>query len=244
MFSFDPFSADYCAGSFAIDNAILRSAFADVNSDNGLYGMRAIENQGDTDVNADIGLFDPRRAAFEQMCRDYAEHRAELRDFSTLCSPRSGLVVNSLQNPELSPSTGFNRLANEFINNLRCEANKYPETIEIVVFMGSYDHGFGIHRDAKDVTAFVLDGKKSFAIRDENGTTLEFNLSKGQYMRWRSINWHGNRNPNHEWSITVNFTVGPDERREVPVGTPVDYVHSETRMKSLLEHMLWERSRA
>jgi hypothetical protein len=240
MFAFDD-AADLSVGTFHIDDEDLRSAFAHISIEQlGIYGFRTFEVDGS---GAEVSLQDPRRLAFEEMCRRFADHRAELSDFSSLCVPNRGFVANSVQSPMMDTSTGFNRLAAQFLSNRRYAPNRFPEMIDVVLFMGFYQDGFGVHRDQKDVTAFVLDGRKGMVIRDDDGADRSIDLSPGQYVKWSSRHWHGNRNPDRRWSMTMNFAVGPDDTRDVPVGTPVDYVHRETRLKDMLEWVAWQRSK-
>jgi len=233
-----PYAADICTGSFSIADHALRRAFSSVNTETlGLYGLRAFDADG---KDMDVGLFDERREAFEAMCQRYASGEAELADFQTLCEPGCGLVANSLQSPH-APGSGFNELADDFIRQLGFRPNEFPETIDIVMFMGSYDRGFGMHRDTMDVTAFVLDGSKHIVVRDGD-VDREWHVRKGEYLRWRSVHWHRNMNPDRDWAMTINFSVGPDELRCIPKGTPVEFAYPAVQLRDFMAATLAEHA--
>lgn len=239
-FTFAPYTDDPCTGTFSIEDDLLRNAFASVSTESlGVYGLRVVEADG---TAVDLGLVDPRRAAFEDMCQRFANGEAELADFQSLCPPGCGIVVNSLQSPHSLDANGFNELSEQFIANLNCKPGAFPETIELVMFMGSYDVGFGMHQDSKDVTMFVLDGRKHFVVRDGE-TDRRWTMTRGEYLYWRSVRLHGSTNPEREWALTLNFSVGPDDTRPVVAGAPVAYVHAATRLKDHEAFVLAERER-
>jgi hypothetical protein len=226
----DPFTADVCSGSFQITDRALRRAFSDVSLERlELYGLRELAADGTT---RDVGLIDPRRDSFEDMCRRFGQGEVELADFRRLISPGCGLVANSLQSPH-APDSGFNELAAAYVAHLGCRPNEFPEIVDVVLFMGCYERGFGMHRDTTDVTAFVLDGCKYIVVREDE-VDRTWVVPRGRFLHWRSVHWHSNVNPQLEWSITINFSVGPDDLRKIPRGTAVEFCHPETKMKDYL----------
>jgi len=232
-FVFAPFAGNYGTGRFAIDEEFLRLSFASVSVEQiGVYGLRIFEQDGS---GTDLGLLDPRRARFEEACRQFAAGRVALSAFGDLCPPGCGFVVNSVQSPH--QPTGFNDIAARFIQNLKLEPGRLPETVDVVLFLGRYHEGFGLHRDERDVAMFVLDGVKEFVVKDGD-TERHFKLTPGEYVQWRSPYWHRPHNPSGTWSLTMNINVGPAETRIIEPGTPVEYASSATRLKDHAKYLM------
>jgi hypothetical protein len=109
----------------------------------------------------------------------------------------------------------------------------------MVLFFGTYNHGFGLHRDTADTAMFILDGTKCFVVEVE-GRNREFSLEAGQYLRWSSQYTHSNWNPKARWSMSLHVSLGPSislepgVTRRTEVGTPVEYIHPATRLRSFM----------
>lgn len=234
-FTFSPFTSDVCTGRFSVDDVLVRHAFAYLNIDCvGLYGLRSIRADGSV---VDVGLMDPRRCAFEKFCKTIGEGSAGLDSFHHLIPRGEGLVVNSPQTPDQQKNP-FNSLAQLFLTGAGYATDCSPEAIDMNLFIGSYDRSFAVHRDAEDTALFVLDGRKHFQVGLQENSLQEFVVKRGEYLRWRSIHWHGNINPLNEWSVTVNFAVGPAGWRMIPAGTPVTYGYAETKMNDYQQQMI------
>lgn len=105
-----------------------------------------------------------------------------------------------------------------------------PEEIDVMCVFGGYKRGFGLHRDNADTAIFVLDGEKNFVVSEvETVNNHRYSLSRGQYLMWRSQEWHSNDNPDLQWSFTMNFVIGPAATRHVADGTPISYTHNKTQ---------------
>lgn len=230
-FSFDRYTSDVCTGAFVIDDGLLRDVLSSIGK---LYGLRFIDRDGRT---MDVGINDPKRRSFEAACRRYGTGRIQLREFESLMPKGCGVAVNSPQDPNALTGNGFNELSHRFVEKLRFPKNGFPETVDMNLFLGSYEQGFGLHRDCSDAALFVLDGTKHFRVLDGK-LTYDLTVCTGQYLRWRSVHWHGNVNPANEWSMTMNFALGPAGSRHVAPGTPVEYSFSETRLNNYLEQLL------
>jgi hypothetical protein len=238
-FVFAPPAGNYGTGRFAIDEEFLRRSFASVSVQQiGVYGLRVFEKDGS---GMDLGLLDPRRARFEETCRQFAAGRVAMSAFGDLCASGCGLVVNSVQSPH--KHTGFNDIAMRFIQNLQLAPGRLPETVDVVLFLGTYHEGFGLHRDERDVAMFVLDGVKQFVVK-EGDTERHFRLTPGEYFHWRSPYWHRNHNPSATWSMTMNINVGPAETRNIEAGTPVEYASSATRLKDHVKYLMYRKQPA
>jgi hypothetical protein len=236
---FAPYPGDYGTGSFAIDEEFLRQSFASVSVDKiGVYGLRVFEQDG---TGNDLGLLDPRRERFEETCRQFAAGRVAISAFGDLCAPGGGLVVNSVQSPHAR--TGFNDIAMRYVQNLKLEPGRLPETVDVVIFLGWYHGGFGLHRDERDVTMFVLDGVKEFVIKDGD-TERHFRLTPGEYLHWRSPYFHRSHNPGATWAMTMNINVGPGETKNIEPGTPVEYASSVTRLKDHATYLMHRKKPA
>ncbi len=227
---FDPFTGDISRGSFVIDPQDLRDAFGGVGQGGLPYGCQRLEQGGRV---ANIKFIDPERRAIEKVFEQYGAGKAELSDFQKLTEFGTGYVLNSLQDPRKPNTWGFNKLAQSFLAHVGQEPGRSAQEADVVAFFGSYDAGFGLHKDAYDTAMFVLDGRKHFLI-EVDGAQKEYTLGAGEYLRWKSPYAHTNRNPGGDWSLTLNFTLGPDASRRVHAGTPVEYIHPRTALKNIV----------
>lgn len=223
-FTFEPPAGEVSRGSFFLHEPTLRAAFRDMGNA-GLFGCRYLKADGGS---VDVPFMDPRRRAFQDMCILYGQCQRNLSAFQDLVEPRAGLVVNSLQNPKARSPYGFNDIARMFIKNVG-GVGGVAEELDLVLFFGTYDSGFGVHKDAYDTTMFVLDGRKNFLL--ERGERQQHSLEAGNYLRWTSACAHTNFNPSADWSMTLHFTLGPAASRHIEPGTAVEYIHKTVTLK-------------
>jgi len=236
-FVFDPPTGDVSTGRFFLHEPTLRSAFQHV-SNLGLFGCRYLRSDGSS---IDLPFMDPRRRAFLEMCNRYGHGQQDLRAFRGLLEPRSGMVVNSLQSPKARGPHGFNDLARMFIENVG-GAGGYAEELDLVLFFGTYDSGFGLHKDASDTMMFVLDGRKNFLVECDD-CRQQYSLEAGHYLRWTSTHAHTNSNPTGDWSMTLNFGLGFAASKHVAPGTAVEYIHERVTLKDFEEFILASNSK-
>lgn len=227
---FDPYTGDISRGSFTLDPHDLRAAFAGVGQGGLPFGCTRLDQGGKV---ANIRFVDSERSAIERAFAEFGSGNAELSDFRKLSGQGTGFTLNSLQDPRKPGAFGFNKLAASFLDNLGQAPNSCAEEIDVVTFFGTYDAGFGWHKDAYDTAMFVLDGRKHFLI-EVDGVQQKHTLKAGEYLRWTSCYAHSNWNPTGDWSLTLNFTLGPDASKRTLAGTPVDYRHAKTKLKNLL----------
>ena len=228
IFQLEPYSADLCVGKFVIDREALRRAFRELGAGGHIYGCRRLNPDGTSD---NVGLMDTCRQTFERQCAKYGAGDGGLADFKTALEANAGLTLNSLQNPHAKKQWIFNELANAFLTNLHFPPHGFAEELEMVLFLGTYDRGFGLHKDTNDTAMFVLDGTKCFVVEVE-GRHREFSLEAGQYLRWSSQYAHSNWNPKGYWSMSLHIALGPSIKQLLEDGMPVEYIYSTTKLKS------------